>query len=145
MSSRSRSPKRDRRGSERERDGGGKGGGRDRNDDAKLYVGNLVPHLEEPDVRALFEKFGELSDVYLPKDPSTGEKRGFAFVTFVDEKDSKDAIAQLDGKEVEGRPLKVNKPRQGKNDGGGDRGGGGGDRGGYRGGERTIGVVERRR
>eukprot|EP00325_Prymnesiales_sp_UTEX-LB-985_P032399 CAMPEP_0174721338 /NCGR_PEP_ID=MMETSP1094-20130205/35959_1 /TAXON_ID=156173 /ORGANISM="Chrysochromulina brevifilum, Strain UTEX LB 985" /LENGTH=189 /DNA_ID=CAMNT_0015922003 /DNA_START=292 /DNA_END=861 /DNA_ORIENTATION=- len=155
--SRSRSPEQRRGGA-----GSGKGGGRGkgaRNEDAKLYVGNLSNDFDENTLRKEFEKFGELSDVFMPKDPNSGERRGFGFVTFVDTRDAEDAIKEMDGKSVDGRSLRVNKPREGpRRDGGGsggerrggDRGGsdrGGGDRRGSergeRGGSGSSGVAER--
>jgi len=118
--SRSRSPE--------QRRGGG-GGRHERNEDAKLYVGNVSNNLDEDALRKEFEKFGQISDVFMPKDKETGQKRGFAFVTFVDTRDAQDAIREMDGKELDGRSLRVNKPQEGPRPagdrGGGDRGGGG--------------------
>lgn len=47
-------------------------------------------------------------DVYLPSDRATGRPRGFAFVEFSSEEEAAAAIEQFDGKELEGRPLKIN-------------------------------------
>lgn len=51
---------------------------------------------------------GEVVDVYLPADRATGRPRGFAFVEFASEDEAEKAIEEFDGKEMEGRPLRVN-------------------------------------
>ena len=73
----------------------------------KLYVGNLSFDTTEDDVRSLYERFGQLSDVYVPMDQNTGRRRGFAFVTLSAE-DAPTAIEETDGLEVDGRVLRVN-------------------------------------
>eukprot|EP00891_Asterochloris_glomerata_P000985 jgi/Astpho2/985/gw1.00016.305.1_t len=59
------------------------------------------------EVRETFEKFGELRDIYLPKDYYTGRPRGFGFVEFVDTRDAEDAMYALDGKNMGGRDISV--------------------------------------
>lgn len=62
---------------------------------------------EEDTLRALFEEFGELTDLYIPLDRYSGRPRGFAFVTM--KKDNvANAIGATDGLEVDGRILRVN-------------------------------------
>jgi len=73
----------------------------------KLYVGNLSFDADEDDIRMLFERFGPLSDVYVPVDQGTGRRRGFAFVT-LNAEDAPAAIEETDGLEVGGRVLRVN-------------------------------------
>jgi RNA recognition motif-containing protein len=101
----------------------------------KLYVGNLPFTATESDVRALFEKHGEVSSVALINDRETGRPRGFGFVE-IDDNGFANAIQALNGYQMDGRALMVNeaqdKPR--RDGGGGDRGGRGGGRGGNRGG-----------
>ena len=71
--------------------GGGKGGGRfGRNENAKIYIGNLPNSMDENELRSHFDKFGPLSDVFMPKDPSSGQSRGFGFVTYADEGAARD-------------------------------------------------------
>src|SRR5262249_48849281 len=87
--------------------------------------------------RAAFSGNGRtVKEVAIPSDRETGRPRGFAFVTMGSEADAKAAIAELDGKDLDGRALRVNeaqdKPRSGGGFGGG--GGGGGGRGGFGGG-----------
>ena len=51
----------------------------------------------EDDIRDAFEKFGRVTDVFIPKDRETGKPKGFAFVTLSDKRDADDAVAGLDG------------------------------------------------
>jgi nucleolin len=88
----------------------------------KLYVGNLAYDTTEDTVRSIFEKHGEISDCFLPTDRDSGKPRGFAFVTMAAE-DARRAMSEVDGTEVDGRPLRVS---ESKPKGGGGGGGGGG-------------------
>jgi RNA recognition motif-containing protein len=99
----------------------------------KLYVGNLSFNTTEPDLQDLFAQSGQVQEVALMQDKFTGKSRGFAFVTMASEEDAQKAVADLNGKTVEGRPLTVNeaRPREARPPGGG---GGGGRGGGYGGG-----------
>jgi len=104
----------------------------------KLYVGNLSFNTTETDLQDLFAQAGPVTEVTLMQDKFTGKSRGFAFVTMTNEADAQKAIAEFNGKTVEGRPLTVNEarprePRPGGG-GGGGRGGYGGGGGGYGGG-----------
>ncbi len=76
-------------------------------DETKIYVGNLSFDTEEDTIRALFEEFGELIDLYIPVDRYSGRPRGFAFVTMGKENASR-AIAAIDGVEVDERIVRVN-------------------------------------
>jgi RNA recognition motif-containing protein len=97
----------------------------------KLYVGNLSYSTTEQALRAAFEADGrEVREVAMISDRETGRPKGFAFVQMGSEEDAKSAIAALDGRELDGRPLRVNEAQE--RQGGGSRGGGGG--GGYGGG-----------
>ena len=100
----------------------------------KIYVGNLPFSADETQVRQLFEQHGTVESVALINDRETGRPRGFGFVEMSSAEEGAKAIAQFDGKEVNGRALKVNeaKPRENRSGGGGGRGGFGGG-GGYRG------------
>jgi hypothetical protein len=111
----------------------------------KLYVGNLNFQTTEADLRAAFESDGrQVSEVAVISDRATGRPRGFAFVRMATEEHAKSAIADLDGKELDGRRIRVNEAEDrpaGAGGGGGSRGGygggggsGGGSRGGYSGG-----------
>ena len=75
--------------------GGGKGGGGGRfgrNEDAKLYVGGLSFTTRYEDLQREFERFGAVSDCFLPKDSDTGQNRGFGFVTFETVEQAEEAI-----------------------------------------------------
>ena len=92
----------------------------------KLYVGNLSFSSTEDDVRDHFAAYGEVISVNLITNRETGRLRGFGFVE-MDDEGAKAAIQALDGKDLAGRPLKVNeaqeKPRS-SGGGAGRRGGG---------------------
>jgi len=101
-----------------------------------IYVGNLNFRTDEQQVRELFSQFGTVDRVSLITDRETGRSKGFGFVEMSNDAEGKAAIAALDGKEHDGRPLRVNeaKPREERGSGGGGfRGGGGGGGGGHRG------------
>jgi RNA recognition motif-containing protein len=101
----------------------------------RLYVGNLSFQATTETLRSAFAGIGEVVDVHIVTDRESGQSRGFGFVTMGSAQEAQNAIAQLNGTLIEGRPIRVNEaeerqPRGGG--GGGGRGGGGG--GGYRGG-----------
>ena len=107
-----------------------------------IFVGNLPFRAEQEDVIELFAQFGEVTNCALPLERDTGRKRGFAFIEMADESTEEAAIEGLQGAELMGRPLRINKaeprgsaPRRGGGGYGGGGGGGyGGGGGGYRGG-----------
>ena len=102
---------------------------------SKLYVGNLNFTTTEDSLRAAFSENGRtVREVAIPSDRETGRPRGFAFVTMGSDADAKAAIAALDGKDLDGRTLKVNEAQDKPRSGGGGFGGGGGGRGGFGGG-----------
>jgi RNA recognition motif-containing protein len=97
----------------------------------RLYVGNLPFTTTELELQDIFAQAGAVTEVLLMQDKFTGKSRGFAFVTMASDTDAQNAVSQLDGKQIEGRPLRVNeaRPREERGGGGGGYGGGGG--GGY--------------
>ncbi|MGE0551313.1 MAG: RNA recognition motif domain-containing protein [Kofleriaceae bacterium] len=110
----------------------------------RLYVGNLSFNTNAEGVRAAFTEFGTVSDVHLVSDRETGRSRGFAFVTMGTPEEAAKAIEGMDGRTLDGRPLRVNEaeqrqPRGGGGGGGGFRGGGGGGYGGGGGGRGGYG------
>ena len=101
----------------------------------RLYVGNLSFNTNAEGVRTAFQEFGTVSDVHLVSDRETGRSRGFAFVTMGTPEEAAKAIEGMDGRTLDGRPLRVNEAEQRQQRGAG--GGGGGFRsggGGYGGG-----------
>jgi len=101
----------------------------------KLYVGNLSFNTSNQDLSDLFGTVGTVESAHIIEDRETGRSRGFGFVEMSSQSEGQDAISQLNGKEVDGRELKVNeaKPQTDRNRGGGgrNRGGGYGGGGGY--------------
>ena len=102
-----------------------------------IFVGNLPFRAEREDVIQLFAPFGEVLNCSLPLERDTGRKRGFAFIEMADEAIESKAIDGLQGTELMGRPLRINKAEP-RGSGGSRRGGrggyGGGNGGGYGGG-----------
>ena len=102
-----------------------------------IFVGNLPFRAEREDVLQLFTPFGEVLNCSLPLERDTGRKRGFAFIEMADEAIESKAIDGLQGTELMGRPLRINKAEP-RGSGGSRRGGrggyGGGNNGGYGGG-----------
>ena len=107
-----------------------------------IFVGNLPFRAEREDVMELFAPFGEVLNCSLPLERDTGRKRGFAFIEMADEAIESKAIDGLQGTELMGRPLRINKAeprgsggsRRGGRGGYGGGGYGGGNSGGYGGG-----------
>jgi RNA recognition motif-containing protein len=83
----------------------------DDNNNCKLYVGNLDPSVTEEDIRVVFDDYGDIEAVDVIMDPNTGEPKGFAFVTFVNEEDAAKAERDTNNKDMKGKPMKVNKAR----------------------------------
>ena len=92
----------------------------------KLYVGNLGYETTEATLSELFGAIGEVLSVNLITDRMSGRSRGFAFVEMADQTAAMEAINQLNGREVDGRSLKVNEARPKRDTQGGGGGGGGG-------------------
>jgi cold-inducible RNA-binding protein len=82
----------------------------------KLYVGNLNYATTEADLSDLFGAVGEVLSVNLITDRMTGRSKGFAFVEMSDANAAQQAIDQLNGREVDGRPLKVAEARPRRED-----------------------------
>ncbi len=108
----------------------------------RLYIGNMSWDTTEDGLMAALTEGGRtVKDIHIVTDRETGRPRGFAFAEFNSDEEAQAAIADLDGKELDGRPLRVNeaqerKPRGGGGGGGGRGGGGGGYGGGGGGGDR---------
>jgi RNA recognition motif-containing protein len=103
----------------------------------KLYVGNLSFQTSSEELQQLFSQAGTVESASVVEDRDTGRSRGFGFVEMATKEEGESAIAQFNGKEVNGRALNVNEARPRENrggGGGGGRGGYGGNRGGFGGG-----------
>ena len=101
----------------------------------KLYVGNLSYGVTNADLENMFSPHGTIRSAEVIIDRATGQGKGFGFVEMESDQEAQAAISALDGKEHEGRSIKVNeaKPREPRTSGGYGGGGGGGG-GGYGGG-----------
>jgi RNA recognition motif-containing protein len=80
----------------------------------KLFVGNLSFNTTENDLQDAFAAHGTVVEANLITDRTTGRARGFAFVTMSTDDEAQRAVAELDGKSIDGRPLKVSvaRPRE---------------------------------
>ena len=95
----------------------------------KLYVGNLSFNTTENGLQDAFAAHGTVTETNLMMDRDTNRPRGFGFVTMSTAEEAQNAIAALNGREMDGRALTVNvaKPRE-ERTGGGSGGGYGGSR-----------------
>jgi cold-inducible RNA-binding protein len=93
----------------------------------RLYVGNLPFSISESEVEEMFRQIGVVESTNLVTDRDTGRSRGFAFVEMDTREAAEAAIAELNGREIDGRALTVNEARPRENRA--PRGGGGGGRG----------------
>jgi len=76
---------------------------------AKLFVGGLSRDTTTEDLQVAFSNFGKVIDAVVINDRNTGRSRGFGFVTYEKHAEADEAIKQLHGRELDGRPLKVNR------------------------------------
>ena len=77
----------------------------------KLYVGNLSYSVTDDSLAELFAGFGEVTEAKVIADKFSGRSKGFGFVTMADEKAAEKAIAEMNGKDVDGRQIVVNMSR----------------------------------
>src|SRR4029079_4001048 len=90
----------------------------------KLYVGNISFNTSNQDLIDLFSPSGTVTSANIIDDRETGRSRALGFVEMSSDEEAQNAITALNGKEVDGRGLKVNeaKPREDRGNGGGGRG-----------------------
>lgn len=88
-----------------------------------LYVGNMSYDTTQERLQELFGAYGDVASVNIITDRETGRPRGFGFVEMATEEGASAAITALDGRDVDGRALRVNeaKPRAPRSGGGRDR------------------------
>jgi RNA recognition motif-containing protein len=98
----------------------------------KIYVGNLSFDITEPELRSLFEPYGNVESATVATDRDTGRSRGFGFVSMSNDEEAEQAMAALNGAASGGRTLTVNEARPQTERGGGfrDKGRGGREGGG---------------
>ena len=103
-----------------------------------IYVGNLAYSTNDDSLKVAFSAYGEVTSARVVTDRMTGRSKGFGFVEMPDRAQAQAAIDAMNGKELDGRALRVNesqpKPREERRGSTGGGGGGGGFRGGPRGG-----------
>jgi cold-inducible RNA-binding protein len=92
----------------------------------KLFVGNLSFNTTENDLQDAFAAHGTVTEANLVADRVTGRPRGFAFITMSTPEEAQNAVAEMNGKSLDGRDLTVNaaKPREDRSVGSGGGGGG---------------------
>lgn len=109
----------------------------------RLFVGNLSFGTTQASIEAAFAVAGEVREVAIPVDRTTGQPRGFAFVTMANAQAAANAISQLNGATLDGREIRVDEAQERPQNSGGFRDGGGG--GHSRGGGRSGGGSRRGR
>ena len=87
----------------------------------KIYVGNFSFDISEEALKECFAEVGTVESVQIMKEGASGRSRGFGFVEMSSEEEAKKAIEELNGKELDGRPLKVTEDKRGTSSGGGHR------------------------
>ena len=75
---------------------------------SKLYVGNISFKMNEGDLEELFKQYGDVKSAKIITDRETGRSRGFAFVEMASDDEAQAAIDALDGKDNNGRNIRVN-------------------------------------
>ena len=85
----------------------------------RLYVGNLSYGTDNAALNAAFGEFGNVEEAVVIMDRDTGRSKGFGFVTMPNDEEGKAAMAALDGKDMDGRSIKVNeaRPQESRNSG----------------------------
>jgi RNA recognition motif-containing protein len=80
----------------------------------KIYVGNLPYSVRDAELEEMFSSYGEVISANVIIERDTNRSKGFGFVEMASTEDAQSAISELNGKEVQGRGLKVNeaKPRE---------------------------------
>jgi len=93
----------------------------------KIFCGSLPFNLEETELKEFFEEYGEVTSTVIITDKFSGRSKGFGFIEMSDDEQAKKAIAELNGAEISGRTIVVNKAEEKRenNRGGFNRGGGG--------------------
>jgi len=76
-----------------------------------IFVGNVSRQVNDTELRATFEQYGNVTSATIIKDRDTGDSRGFGFVEMENNEEAKNAIEQLNGFELKGRKINVNEAR----------------------------------
>ena len=81
-----------------------------------IYAGNLAWEMTEEDLKEAFAAFGEVESVRIITDKFSGRSRGFGFVEMPNQQEAEAAINDLNGKDLKGRPIRVNEARSRRED-----------------------------
>jgi len=102
----------------------------------RLFVGNLSYSVTDSTLQESFGRFGNVVSASVVVDKMSGRSRGFGFVELSSDAEAERAVSEMNGTEIDGRPVNVNiaRPREERGFGGGGGGGGGFSRGGGGGG-----------
>lgn len=76
-----------------------------------IYVGNLSFDLTEDELRQAFESYGQVDSVKIIMDRYSGRSKGFGFIEMANDDEGRAAMAEMNGKELKGRPIKVDEAR----------------------------------
>ncbi|KKR06131.1 MAG: NSR1-nuclear localization sequence binding protein [candidate division WS6 bacterium GW2011_GWF2_39_15] len=80
-------------------------------ENTKLFVGGLSWNLTTEDLKKAFEEIGEVVEAVIIMDRDSGKSKGFGFVTMKTAEDAQKAIAEMNGKELDGKAITVNEAR----------------------------------
>ena len=76
-----------------------------------IYIGNLSYNVSEDELGNAFRSFGQVETVKIIRDKYSGQSKGFGFVEMPSSEEARSAITDLNGKQLNGRTLKVNEAR----------------------------------
>ena len=76
-----------------------------------IYIGNISYSIDEQELGQIFSEYGEVSSAKIIMDRVTGRSKGFGFVEMPNKNEGQQAIDSLEGKEIDGRKLRVNEAR----------------------------------
>ncbi|VDD77031.1 unnamed protein product [Mesocestoides corti] len=79
-----------------------------------LKVDNLAYRTTVEDLRRVFTRYGDVGDIYIPRNPFSMDSRGFAFVRYYNDRDADDAIRAMDGRKIDGREIRVQRAMYGR-------------------------------
>lgn len=78
----------------------------------KLFIGNIAWSATKEDLKAFFEEIGPVEDAFLVYDRERGRHKGFGFITYVNAEDAERAMKELDGKDFQGREIRISAARE---------------------------------
>mmetsp|Transcript_8602 Transcript_8602/g.12660 ORF Transcript_8602/g.12660 Transcript_8602/m.12660 type:complete len:369 (-) Transcript_8602:774-1880(-) len=87
------------------------GGSGDASSSVKLYIGNIDYGTDDQRLRQTFEKYGAITDAFVPTERESRRPRGFGFVTFARREDAEKAMHELDNTELDGRTIRISESR----------------------------------